>query len=95
MTDKVAESPLDLSEFEETTEPKNENVTSIVITQSGELILTEAEALEKLPAIPLYFPMSFSLVKPYIKGFETNALDAPSLKNVEINNEWQPAESKK
>lgn len=90
LTDRVAESPLDLSEFEETAEPKSENVTSVVITQPSELILTEDEALEKLPAIPLYFPMSFSLVKPYIQGFETNTLDAPSLKNVAINNEWQP-----
>lgn len=53
-------------------------------------ILTVAEAFEKLPAIPLYFPTSYSLVKPYVQGFEINTLDAPSLKEVRIDNNWQP-----
>ncbi|CAN5648548.1 hypothetical protein BH24ACI2_BH24ACI2_09300 [soil metagenome] len=53
-------------------------------------ILTEDEALAELPAIPLYFPTSYSLVKPYILGFEINTWDAPSLKNVRINYNWQP-----
>lgn len=52
--------------------------------------LTEAEALSELRAIPLYFPTSYSLVKPYIIGFEINSLDAPSLKDVSIDNSWQP-----
>ncbi|MEP7038326.1 MAG: peptide ABC transporter substrate-binding protein, partial [Acidobacteriota bacterium] len=56
----------------------------------GNPILTESEALYEFPAIPLYFPTSYSLVKPYILGFETNNLDAPSLKNVRIDNNWQP-----
>ena len=58
------------------------------------IILTEAEALYELPAIPLYFPTSYSLVKPYILGFETNNLDAPSLKEVRIDNNWQPKKLK-
>ena len=94
LNEKTAESPLDLSEFNETAETKKENVTQIVITNPKDLILTESEALEKLPAIPLYFPMSYSLIKPYIQGFETNPLDAPSLKNVEINNNWQGSSKK-
>ena len=53
-------------------------------------VLTEEEALAELPAIPLYFPTSYSLVKPYIQGFEINTLDAPSLKDVRIDNNWQP-----
>jgi oligopeptide transport system substrate-binding protein len=53
-------------------------------------ILTEQQAFEELPAIPLYFPTSYSLVKPYVQGFETNVLDAPSLKSVKIDNNWQP-----
>ncbi len=57
-------------------------------------ILTETEALYELPGIPLYFPTSYSLVKPYIFGFETNNLDAPSLKNVKIDNNWQPKKQK-
>jgi oligopeptide transport system substrate-binding protein len=53
-------------------------------------VLTEEEAIEEIPAIPLYFPTSYSLVKPYIQGFEINTLDAPSLKDVKIDNNWQP-----
>jgi oligopeptide transport system substrate-binding protein len=58
-------------------------------------ILTEEQALADLPGIPLYFPTSYSLVKPYIQGFEINILDAPSLKNVKIDNNWQPKAVKK
>ncbi len=56
----------------------------------GKLILTEEDAINQLPAIPLYFPTSYSLVKPYVLGFEINTLDAPSLKDVSIDNYWQP-----
>ncbi len=48
------------------------------------------EALFEMTAIPLYFPASYSLIKPYILGFELNGLDAPSLKEVSIDNDWQP-----
>lgn len=61
---------------------------------ADETILTEAEAMFELPAIPLYFPTSYSLVKPYILGFENNILDAPSLKDVRIDNNWQPKKPK-
>ncbi len=60
----------------------------------GETILTEAQAIVELHAIPLYFPTSYSLVKPYIQGFDINVLDAPSLKNVKIDNNWQPKKAK-
>lgn len=40
--------------------------------------------------IPLYFPVSYGLVKPYVQGFELNGLDAPSLKDVKIDSDWQP-----
>jgi oligopeptide transport system substrate-binding protein len=53
-------------------------------------ILTEAQALRELPAIPLHFASSYALVKPYVEGFESNLLDAPSLKNVRINTGWNP-----
>ncbi len=56
----------------------------------GETILTEQQATRELHAIPLYFPTSYSLVKPYIQGFDINVLDAVSLKNVKIDNNWQP-----
>ena len=57
-------------------------------------ILSEDEAIEKIHSIPLYFPTSYSLVKPYIQGFEINTLDAPSLKDVKIDNNWQPKKPK-
>jgi oligopeptide transport system substrate-binding protein len=53
-------------------------------------VLTEAQALRELPAIPLHFSSSYALVKPYVEGFETNLLDAPSLKSVRINTDWRP-----
>ncbi len=58
-------------------------------------IYTEAEAMQQLPAIPIYFASSYSLVKPYVTGFDTNLLDAPTLKRVKINTAWkaQPPES--
>ena len=51
---------------------------------------TEDRALFELRAIPLYFPTSYSLVKPYVRGFEINGLDAPSLRDVMIDSNWQP-----
>jgi ABC-type oligopeptide transport system substrate-binding subunit len=56
-------------------------------------ILTETQAFDEIPAIPLFFPSSYALVKPYVKGFETNSLDAPSLKDVEIQTDWQPSQN--
>ncbi len=56
----------------------------------GSAILSEEEALYELRAIPLYFPTSYSLVKPYVSGFDANSLDAPSLRDVVIDNNWQP-----
>lgn len=57
-------------------------------------ILTDEDAMRELSAIPLYFPTSYSLVKSYVLGFEINALDAPSLKDVRIDTEWQPKKAK-
>ncbi|MDQ3753216.1 MAG: peptide ABC transporter substrate-binding protein [Acidobacteriota bacterium] len=54
------------------------------------LIRTEAQALTSLPAMPIYFASSFALVKPYVSGFNTNLLDAPSLQHVRIDTGWQP-----
>lgn len=71
-----------------------QEATEIFENENGALILTEAAAIAELSAIPLYFPTSYSLVKPYILGFETNALDAPLLREVRIDNAWQPKENK-
>ena len=52
-------------------------------------IETEAQALSDLSAMPIYFASSYSLVKPYVTGFDANVLDAPSLKTVRINTSWK------
>jgi hypothetical protein len=57
---------------------------------AADAILSEEDAVAELRAIPLYFPTSYSLVKPYVSGFDFNSLDAPSLKDVSIDNSWQP-----
>ena len=64
----------------------------VEIGGSGESpILTADEAVLEVPAIPLYFPTSYSLVKPYVFGFDINPLDAPLLKAVSIDSRWRPA----
>lgn len=63
-------------------------------TAETELTLTEEDAMYELRAIPLYFPTSYSLVKPYVLGFDMNGLDAPLLKEVSIDNAWQPKASR-
>jgi len=59
------------------------------VEENGEF-LTADKAIFEFPAIPLYFSTSYSLVKSYVQGFEINTLDAPSLKDVKIDNNWQP-----
>lgn len=62
---------------------------AVPVEPAATTVLTEEEALYQLRSIPLYFPTSYSLVKPYVKGFDLNALDAPSLKSVEIDPNWR------
>jgi hypothetical protein len=58
--------------------------------RAASFILTEEQALKELPAIPLHFASSYALAKPYVEGFESNLLDAPSLKHVRLNTAWRP-----
>lgn len=60
------------------------------LVPAAEAMITEQDAMYEIYAIPLYFPTSYSLVKPYVKGFETNGLDAPLLKDISIDSDWQP-----
>lgn len=90
LNNKTAESELDFSETEDT--PQEKNIAEAAENTEIPLILTEDEAILHLPAIPLYFPTSYSLVKPYVHGFEMNELDAVSLKDVRIDSNWQPQE---
>lgn len=55
-----------------------------------DVTMSDANAVYELWAIPLYFPTSYSLVKPYVLGFDMNSLDAPSLTGVAIDSDWQP-----
>jgi oligopeptide transport system substrate-binding protein len=73
----------------------NPDVNTDDLPASRSLILTEDSAIELLPAIPLYFPVSNSLVKPYISGFDTNLLDAPSLKTIVIDANWKSSQPQK
>ncbi|HEX6186261.1 MAG TPA: peptide ABC transporter substrate-binding protein, partial [Pyrinomonadaceae bacterium] len=59
------------------------------VERAANFIFTEEQALKELPAIPLHFASSYALVKPYVEGFESNLLDAPSLKHVRINTAWR------
>lgn len=52
-------------------------------------IESETQALNDLSVMPVYFASSYALVKPYVSGFDSNVLDAPSLKTVRINTEWK------
>ena len=49
---------------------------------------SEAQALKELKAVPIYFASSYSLVKPYVSGFDLNVLDAPSLKRTRVDPNW-------
>ena len=53
------------------------------------LVESEAQALKDLKAMPIYFASSYSLVKPYVSGFDANVLDAPSLKRTRMNTNWR------
>jgi ABC-type oligopeptide transport system substrate-binding subunit len=58
-----------------------------------EPVETESQALNDLSAVPIYFASSYALVKPYVSGFDSNVLDAPSLKTVRINTAWKQPET--
>lgn len=49
---------------------------------------SETEALKDLKAMPIYFASSYAVVKPYVSGFDSNVLDAPSLKKTRIDTNW-------
>lgn len=88
--EKANSNELQIETFETLAPEPGETVLIEHLDAASAAILTEQQALSELPAIPLYFPTSYSLVKPYVLGFEINTLDAPSLKDVRIDNNWQP-----
>lgn len=68
---------------------ENGELNAIDLSATGSI--AEEDAMYEMNAIPLYFPMSYSLVKPYVQGFEMNALDAPSLRQMSIDPSWRPS----
>lgn len=89
-TTETGETPrLDTIPTTDRTDADNE-----VETKAGEALLpvlmTREDALFDVLAIPLYFPESYAIVKPYVYGFDTNALDSPLIKQIGINSNWQP-----
>jgi len=52
------------------------------------LVESEAQALKELRSMPIYFASSYSLVKPYVGGFDSNVLDISSLKRVRLETNW-------
>ncbi len=68
------------------------NAAPTMITAAKRItVMDEEDALFELTTIPLYFPSSYSLVRPYIVGFETNGLDSPLLLEIYVNADWKPA----
>jgi oligopeptide transport system substrate-binding protein len=52
------------------------------------VVESESQALKNLTAMPIYFASSYSLVKPYVSGFDSNVLDVPSLKKTRMDTNW-------
>ncbi len=74
---------------------ENKNIFLVdYLSEDSKAILTEDQVMTELPAIPLYFPTTYSLVKPYVSGFDINTLDAPSLKNIKIDSNWHAETAK-
>ncbi|MBK8465156.1 MAG: peptide ABC transporter substrate-binding protein [Chloracidobacterium sp.] len=73
-------------------DPEAEEHSELSLAKNG--ILNEVDAFFELNAIPLYFPLAYSLVKPYVRGFEVNGLDATSLEDISIDSSWQPKTAK-
>ena len=79
------------------TTPRTAPVEGVVHAATPEpvppaLVESEAQALKELKAVPIYFASSYSLVKPYVSGFDLNVLDAPSLKRTRVDPNWsEPA----
>src|ERR1043165_1667772 len=77
------------------TTPRAAPVPGVVHAPSPEpvppvtLIDSETQALKELKAVPIYFASSYSLVKPYVSGFDLNVLDAPSLKRTRVDPNWK------
>ncbi len=89
MREQEAAKILELDPEEKNTSDSAAKEYSGLVVVKNEII-TEGDAIFELNAIPLYFPMAYSLVKPYVKGFTVNGLDATTLEDIIIDSSWQP-----
>jgi len=50
-------------------------------------LFKEAETLllEEMPILPLYFPVTRAMVRPYVRGYYGNVLDIHPLKNIWVD----------
>jgi len=82
--------PMDRAQATNASPTNAANSASAVMAGKSEVtaIDSESQALKELKAMPIYFASSYSLVKPYVSGFDANVLDAPSLKRTSINTSW-------
>jgi hypothetical protein len=55
---------------------------------------TQEDALYEMNVVPLYFPLSYTLVKPYVEGFDVDGNGCPDLKGVRIDNNWTPKQGR-
>ena len=55
---------------------------------------THEDALYELNAIPLFFPLSYTLVKPYVEGFEIDGNGCPDLRRIKIDSDWTPKQAR-
>ena len=69
-----------------TASPSPEGVAAAPVEKP--VVDTESQALKNLTAVPIYFASSYSLVKPYVSGFDSNVLDVPALKKTRMDTNW-------
>ena len=58
------------------------------LPEEKEVVESESQALKDLEAVPIYFASSYSMVKPYVRGFDSNVLDATCLKMTRLDTSW-------
>jgi oligopeptide transport system substrate-binding protein len=80
--------------LDDRSQPRGAESASVSSGETGGLLIdSEAEALNQLRAMPIYFASSYSLVRPYVAGFDSNVLDVPSLKSIRIDTNWRDTNS--
>ena len=67
-------------------QPKETTVVEKTTTPPS--VDSQTQALKDLRSMPIYFASSYSLVKPYVSGFDSNVLDISSLKRVRLDTNW-------